>query len=167
MITRQEILSRYEDELFGIPVVIRNAVIRETDERGDSFITIPDEAGLAAAIAMTRALVPVKLSGDDIRMMRKTLGLKAKDFAAALDMAPARLSRLERDTRGLGSFTELNIRQFVCAHLKRLAPAISYDPAEIATMRPVDGEVGPLEFERVRLKLAESQRKSDEWDRAA
>lgn len=167
MAHHREILGRYEDDLFGIPVVIINAVIKETDEHGNEFITIPDEEGLGAAVAMARALTPVKLTGDDIRMLRKTLGMKGKDFAEALDMAPARLSRLEKDAQGLGSFTEQHIRQYVCARLMRTAPAINYDPADVATMRMVKGEIEALVFERVRLKKYESKEKTDEWDLAA
>ena len=167
MTTHTEVLSRYEDNLFGVPVVIRNCVIKETNERGEEFITIPDEEGLAAVIAMARALTPIKLSGADIRMMRKTLGMRAKDFAAAVHMSPARLSRLEKNADGLGAYTEVTIRQYVCARLKREAPAISYDPADLVTMRVEQGEVQTMEFERVRLKLSESQTKSDEWDMAA
>lgn len=164
MANDREILERYEDELFGIPVVIHGAVIRETDEHGEAFITIPDEERLAAAIAMARAMIPVKLSGDDIRMMRKTLGMNAKDFAKALGMAASRLSRIERDTQGLGQVTEHNIRQFVCARLKNEAPAITYDPADIVTMLIEEGEVPGIPFERVKLKRYETQRKSTEWD---
>lgn len=171
MATRKEILPRYEDDLFGIPVTVLNSVIQETHDDGSVFVTIPNERALAAAIAIARALLPIKLRPNDIRMMRKTLGMKAKDFAEALDIDPSRLSRLEKDTQGLGSFTELNIRQFVCARLTDLAPAIDYDPAKIATMRIKElagGKKFPeLVFERVRLKRAESRKKSDEWDLAA
>ncbi|NQW10761.1 MAG: helix-turn-helix transcriptional regulator [Alphaproteobacteria bacterium] len=167
MAPHRDILGRYEDDLFGIPVVILNAVIKETDSRGNETITIPDEEGLAAAIAMARALCPIKLQADDIRMMRKTLGMKAKDFAGALGISPSRVSRMEKNTQGLGPFSEQAIRQFVCARLKRQAPAINYDPAEIATMEIVEGDVTAIEFERVRLKMAESQTKTDEWDLAA
>lgn len=171
MTARTEVLPRYEDDLFGIPVTLLNAVIQETHEDGSVFVTIPDERTLAAAIAMARAMLPIKLRANDIRMMRKTLGMKAKNFAEALDMAPSRLSRLEKDTQELGSFSELNIRQFVCARLSKLAPAIDYDPETIATMRiekrPNAEKLPELVFERVRLKRAESRQKSDEWDKAA
>ncbi|MBL4721053.1 MAG: hypothetical protein JKY20_07985 [Alphaproteobacteria bacterium] len=170
MALRHEILDRYEDDLFGIPVVLRHAVIKSIDDdTGREFTTIPDEEGLAAAIAMARALCPIKLRPEDIRMMRKTLGMKSKDFAAVLDMDPTRLSRLEKDTDGLGGFSEKNIRQYVCARLKRDAPAISYDPAAIVTMEFLRGgaEFPKITFERVRLKMAESQLKSDSWDIAA
>jgi DNA-binding XRE family transcriptional regulator len=167
MIKKREILEVYTDELFGIPIEIRNCVIREETDKGRVLITIPDEEGLAAAAAMARALVPIKLSGDDIRMMRKTLGLKAKEFAEALDMNPTRLSHLEKTTDGLGHFTEANIRQYVCARLKARAPAIGYDPAEIVMMKAVNAPMPTLVFERVRLKMAESMTKSDEWDLAA
>jgi DNA-binding transcriptional regulator YiaG len=167
MARKRAILAEYDDDLFGIPVVIRNAVVRELTENGESYVTIPYEDGLHAAIAMARCLIPVKLSPTEIRMLRKSLGMKSKDFAEALSMSPARLSRLEKDTQGLGSFTELQIRQFVAARLSREAPAIDYDPAEIACMRLVEGEMAPLVFERVRLKMSESRTKSDEWDLAA
>ena len=161
-----EIIDHFEDDLFGIPIVIHHSVHRETNDAGRVLITIPHEDRLGAAIAMARALIPVKLKPEDIRMMRKTLGMRAKDFAAQLDMSPARLSRLEKSTQGLGSFTELNMRQFVCARLKKVAPAIDYDPGDLATMRLFEGEVRPLEFELVSLKQVVPPSKSDEWDLA-
>jgi len=164
---KQEVLEQFEDDLFGIPVVLKHAAIKTTDETGATFITIPDESGLAAAIAMARAMLPVKLQAEDIRMMRKTLRMKSKDFAEAIGCSPARLSRIEKSTDGLGAYSELNIRQFVCARLSKTAPAIDYDPEMIATMQICGNGVPLMTFERVRLKKAESRAKTDTWDLAA
>jgi len=161
------ILEEYEDTLFGIPVVLHNAVCVETSDDGERFTTIPDEDGLVAAMVMVRALNPLKLSSADLKFFRKALGLKAKEFAEALDVDPATVSRWENDAQGVGGYCDKMIRHYVCGEIHKRAPAIDFDPQMITSMRVVGIRTSnePIcVFERVRLKMAETRVKLDAWD---
>lgn len=96
-IVRSEILPFHEECLMGIPVILKDAAIAETDSAGDETVTIPDMEALVAAIAVNRCLEPRKLAGGEIRFMRKALGMTQADFAETLEIDPATVSRWEND----------------------------------------------------------------------
>lgn len=166
---KTEMLERYEEDLLGIPVVLRNAVIRETDaETGETTYTIPDMRGLVAAVAMARCLLPVKLSGRDIKFLRKALEMTQREFAEMMEVQPETVSRWESNGQTMAGYSEKLLRHHICAMLHDQAPAIDFDPARIAHMKikPIgeDDEIPPLAFERVRYKNAETRHKDDTWD---
>lgn len=162
------VLEVYSDGLFGIPVVIHNAVVERVDGNGETWIAFPDEYELNCAIALARAMHPVRLHPSDIVAMRKSLHLRQGEFAERLGIDPARMSRLEKGAQAPGRYTEMQIRLFVAASLADRAPAIACDFKALATLRPVEpppgGEQVELHFERVTLKSAETGAKSREWD---
>lgn len=113
-IVTSEILPVHEENLMGIPVVLKDAAVVETDAAGDETVTIPDMDALVAAIAAYRCLEPGKLAGAEIRFMRKALGLTQADFAETLEIDPATVSRCENDGQVLGGFAEKCLRHLVC-----------------------------------------------------
>jgi hypothetical protein len=166
--TNVRVMDEYRDTLFGIPVVIHKAAVETTDEDGEKWVTIPDEKGLAVAVALARVFLAVRLQAPEIVMLRKTLRMRQGEFAEKLSIDQGRLSRLEKDTQGLGHYTEMQTRLYVASRLVKLAPAISCDLGELATMKsaavPLEGQLPELHFERVVLKSAETHTKSDQWD---
>ncbi len=162
------VLEIYSDGLFGIPVVIHNAVVERVDGNGETWIAFPDEYELNCAIAIARAMHPVRLQPADIVMMRKALALRQGAFAKRVHIDPARMSRLEKGVQAPGRDTEMRIRLYVAAMLAKRAPAIVCDFEALATLGivepPPGGEQVELHFERVTLKSAETGAKSREWD---
>lgn len=76
-------------------------------------IYIPDYQGLIKKIAVSRAAHPMKLKGDDIRFLRKNLGLRGKELAEKLDITPEHLSRCESGDKTLSSNSEKVLRTLV------------------------------------------------------
>lgn len=167
-----ELLPSYDDDGFGIPITIKNAVLRHRCEAcGMDGIEIPDSAGLEAAIAVARILLPVALSGPDIRFLRKACGMTGKEFAESLSIDNATLSRWEKPIvcgEGHGEVSDRNIREVVWGYLCERTPAIQVPPAHFLRMKtfrlPEGGILPRLELERVRLKDPVRHTKSDEWD---
>lgn len=168
-----EVQASYDDDGFGIPVTIKNAVLRHhCDACGMDSVEIPDSERLEAAIAVARIMEPVALSGAEIRFLRKACGKNGKEFAAELGVDNAVLSRWEngavRNGEGHGEVSDRNIREVVWGLLFDRAPAFQVPPAHFRRMRIrrlAEGETMPrLELERVRLKDIARDRKSDEWD---
>lgn len=166
----EKVLATYDDDAIGIPVTIKNAVIRhECEECGFSGVEIPDPEGLEAAIAVARILIPVALSGQEIKFLRKVCGMNGKEFATFVGIDNATLSRWENSTtRGLGTVSEKSIRDAVAARLGEKTPAINLKAGQFVGMQilrlPEGQEMPRIVMERVRLKDCATQTKSDQWD---
>lgn len=165
-------LPSYDDNAFGVPITIRNAVQRHRCEScGLDGIEIPDSGGLETVIAVARILVPVALDGAEIRFLRKACGMTGKEFAEAIGVDNATLCRWEKAVgsgEGHGEVSDRNIRDTVWSLLYRRAPAMHIEPGHFKRMsvgRLAPGESPPrLVLERVRLKDPVRHTKSDEWD---
>lgn len=164
------VLSSYDDDAIGIPVTIKNAVIRhECKACGFSGIEVPDPEGLEAAVAVARIQLPIALRGGEIRFLRKACGMTGKEFAKALDVDNAVLSRWENcELTGHGSVADKNIRDVVAGLLYERTPAINFKPGQFTRMEisrlADDCSLPRVTMERVRLKDRSTQSKSDTWD---
>lgn len=92
-------------------ILVNSAKCITGDGRNEIFI--PDYQGLIKKIAQTRAAHPMKLKGQDIRFLRKTLGLKAKELADKLDISAEHLSRCESGDKILSPNSEKVLRSLV------------------------------------------------------
>ena len=153
-IVRSETLPVHEENLMGIPVILKDAAVVESDAAGDETVTIPDMDALVAAIAVSRCLEPGKLAGAEIRFMRKALGMTQAEFADMLEIDPATVSRWENDGQVLGGFAEKCLRHLVCDTFRAEFPYFDCDPKLISYMKitvPAEGErIEPMVFVRVR-----------------
>lgn len=93
-------------------VILVESVICYDSQDGREFY-IPDYQGLIKKIAVTRAAHPAKLAGRDIKFLRKSLSLKAKDLASKLDITPEHLSRCETGDKILSPNSEKVLRSLV------------------------------------------------------
>lgn len=154
------------EDLGGVVVRIHNAVLVERCLKcGEEESTIPDMKGLVCAAALLRALNPVRLSGKEIKFVRRALGMTQRAFAAKVDVKVETVSRWENEVQGCGAFTEKTLRHNVCALLHAHAPAISYDPLSIVNMTfEASRRLDPIELERATVKMIPSERGSKAWD---
>lgn len=166
--TVEEKLEEYKEDLLGIPVILRNSVIAEVcqdcGEVGE--FTIPDFDGLIAAVAVSRIKVPIKLNGDDIRFLRKALGVNGTEFGQLLDVAKETVSRWENNKDTIGPTSEKLLRTLVGITMSESAPAVDFDPKEVLSMKvkPIrdTGATPVMSFERIKIKS--DKRKEDSWD---
>ncbi len=169
---KETLLETYTEELSGLPypIILVNSVIEkrdaDTDEvLGHGFTNLP---GLMAAMAMVRLLTPVRLSGDELRFVRKVLGIKAKELAEAVRARPETISKMENNHDGVGEYVERLIRLYACAELAERAPAINFDARMITSMKVrkewPGGEPPLFAFRTVKLKDSHTRKLSNEWD---
>jgi len=164
------VLDEYVEDGLGLPfpVVLHNSVVEKRDAETGEIIghAIPDFDALMAAIAMTRALCPVRLAGSEMRFMRRIIGMNSKSFAEALQINPSTYSRFENDKDHMGGFVEQILRQYVCDALKDRAPAIDYTPKKIIDLRITNSRPEGMRqvFTRVILKDAITRSRTQEWD---
>lgn len=146
----RRVLPRYEERGLGLPypVVLLNAAVEHSDAAGNVLgVSVPDLEGLAAAVAVARAFLPVELTGSEVRFMRKVIGMSAKDFAEALKLDPASLSRWENNKQVLGGWAESQVRLATVAILAQRMPHLRPDMEKLFRMVPrkrEEAEAWPL-----------------------
>jgi DNA-binding transcriptional regulator YiaG len=113
----EHIVPSYEADLLGAPFsVVLDSSVREVlcaSCNNKLKTVIPDLEGLLHAVAITRALTPRKLSGEEIKFLRGAMGWKAKEVAKHLELGAEHLSRCENGTKTLSPLAEKWLRLFV------------------------------------------------------
>jgi DNA-binding transcriptional regulator YiaG len=112
-----DLIERYEAASLGAPfkVILHNAVREHLDEKTNklSRTSIPNLGGLRKAVALARCMHSRKLSGAEIKFVRKSVGCKGIDLAGWLDITPEHLSRCEAGDRLLSGAAEKLLRVIV------------------------------------------------------
>ena len=123
----------YETEMFGVTVSLINAVT-VTFCGCDEEITIPNQRGLIAAMALVRAGMPQKLSGKEIKFLRKVMDKPANEMAVFLDVDPATLSRWENDKVPISIIAEKFMRMTAVSLLEKDAPIVETSLEDISQL---------------------------------
>ncbi len=161
---RTETLPRYQDDgLVGLPnVVVLNAARQYTCEEcgTDNGISVPDIKGLEAAVAVTRVMIPVKLTGREIRFLRTALGLKATELAERLGIGGAgeKISRWENEKVPISSRDEKMLRILAGHELSERAKAIEFDETKIFAMKIpaiVEAPRKEVEMKFIRIRISD------------
>jgi putative zinc finger/helix-turn-helix YgiT family protein len=169
---QKSVKPEHIEDLGGVVVKIINAVrvFKCTNsECGDERTAIPESQSLVRAAAVFRALDPVRLSGKEVRFMRRALDMTQAEFAKRMDLSPETVSRWETGARGTGSASEKLLRHNLCALLYKDVLALDYDPSVITNMQFEELEEGvqpePMEMHRVLVK--HDHHTTNAWDVAA
>ena len=146
------ILPKYLDKLMGVRVLLINSAF-EANHEGARSIAVSDIDGLEVAIAVARATVPHKLTGKEIRFLRKALGMKATDLAHFLDVTPETVSRWENDRERITTNAERVFRIKIITDLREKAMGVEAKLNTVVDMKfsPFRPSMVPttLIFERV------------------
>lgn len=144
---RSEMESRRENHRYvesGLP----NIVLLDIEKRrclncGETTVSIPRPLPLHKAIAMAIIRQPSRLTPQEIRFLRKWLGLSGSDFAKRMAVDAATVSRWEKadDPQQMGPVAERLLRMFVAY----LAPQRDYID-ELAALTERDVEPPLLRF---------------------
>ncbi len=115
----------FEATELGAPfkVLLHNAVTIEEDPETNEVLrySIPNLPQLLVVVMMSRLFAPYKLTGADIRFVRKVLGFKQKDLAAKVGgMSPEHLSRCENGGPPLSPAGDQLLRVFALRQALKL-----------------------------------------------
>jgi DNA-binding transcriptional regulator YiaG len=130
----RQVLTEFVDEQMGLPVVLIESA-REAENNGASGVIIPDLAGLEAAMAVARISDEFKLNGQEIRFLRRAIGVKAVELAKFLDVTPETMSRWENGREPISTNAERVFRMRVYNTLKGKAPGVKCDLNSIIEMK--------------------------------
>lgn len=152
-------IAQYETRELGVPLLIVNTVQKNTCKRcGEVSHNIPYPERLIAAAAVARIRFPEKLSGAEIRFVRKALMWTAKDMGEHIQVAAETISRWENDKAPMAPGHEKMLRLLAGIHLGPKAPAILCKLDDIAnmTIKSVRSDRSEIlmAFELVRFKIS-------------
>jgi DNA-binding transcriptional regulator YiaG len=139
--THERRLDVYNATVFvGLRTIVHDAAIERTDEQGEVTIEVPKQSELAAAAAVARCLMPIKLRGAELKAMRRIMKLTLAELAKKLDerTAPETVSRWESEAQPMGGYAEKLLRLLVCETLRERAPGINYHASMIAQLIVLD-----------------------------
>jgi transcriptional regulator with XRE-family HTH domain len=119
------------------PVILHDSVDEKYDLDSGEVLShvIPNVRALIAVVAVMRAAKEQKLSGEEIRFLRKSLGRKAKDFAEDVGISPEQLSRYENNKQPISLIYERFLRAAVCLGHFDEAYRIGIDMKNLLAMR--------------------------------
>ena len=83
------------------------------DRCGEIEVGIPGIEGLHRAIAEALIAKPARLAPEEVRFLRKHLGLSSADFAAHMGTTPEAVSRWERGRAQMGPVADRLLRTLV------------------------------------------------------
>lgn len=151
------VLPTYLDKLLGVRVLLIHSAL-EVEHDGMAAVIVPDLQGLEAAVAVARATVSDKLSGKEIRFLRKAIGMKEGELARFLDVAAETISRWENGREIISTNAERVFRIKVLTDLREKAVGVEAKLNTVVEMKfsPFRASVSPttLIFERVGAVVA-------------
>lgn len=111
---KPKIIPEFDAVDLGIPfkVVLVDSVSEVVDPSTGEVVKtiIPNVPGLLKCVAMARILESKKLSGAELKFVRKVFGIPAKKLAERIGVTPEHLSRCEADDRTLSIGAEKCLR---------------------------------------------------------
>lgn len=170
--SRQTLREHDVTDLIGLRVVVANTAHEIIEDDGSISVEVPGIEALSAAAAIARCLMPVRLDGCELRVIRRIVGWTATDLAAKLGekTSAETISRWENDKQPMGGYAEKVFRLVVCEELAAKAPGIGYKASAIANLIVIDLRradhditVPPLVFEWVKV-MRNDEGITSEWE---
>ena len=165
------VLHRYEEKLMGLPypVILLDAAEEITHPKTDKVlgVAVPDAEELAAAVAFALCFMPTRLSGAEVRFIRRVMGMTGQELAAAVGMGPATLSRGEHGKQTVGGWADKAVRMAAVLRLRDRAPGSRLRPEDIVSLQfaPRDADSHPtIEVRRVQSAGFDAEPEVKSWD---
>jgi putative zinc finger/helix-turn-helix YgiT family protein len=119
--------GNYQFKEVGLPVILWGIELVKCDNCGTIEPIIPNVNGLMDAIAYAVISDKCKLTGAEIKFLRKYLGMSAAEFSRLIHVDPATMSRYEnglqnpsRQTDSLIRLTVLNKSKDLRIHIEEM-----------------------------------------------
>lgn len=96
-------------------VVLKNIEFTQCPGCDEESPRIPRLNDLMRAIAVALILKPFELAGEDVRFLRKYLGISAADFSRIISVDKSTISRWENEEQSIGAQSDRLIRMIALA----------------------------------------------------
>ena len=119
------------------PVIIEDAVeITECDDCGKEEFHIPKLKELSQAVAVIRASMSIKLNPVDVKHLRKSCDLRAKDLADLLSATPEHVSRIENGKKVMSEAHERILRLYTCLKFADATLRMGITAEDVVNIKP-------------------------------
>ena len=117
------IVGDYLFEEMGLPVTLANVDLIQCGHCGNIDPIIPNMHDLMNLIAFAVIAHPCELTGDEVRFLRKYLGMRGKELSAQLGIDPTTLSKWENGGE-IGPQSDRLLRLFVLSKSEELGKKV-------------------------------------------
>jgi transcriptional regulator with XRE-family HTH domain len=128
-----EVLTQnHEFTEMGIPVVLQKIKVIRCSDCGNEDPIIPNMDGLMHILAVAVVCCPSKLSGAEVRFLRKYAGKSAREFARFLHVDHTHLSKVENGKTEIGTRLDKLVRLLVV----NMSPTLRDEIKKLLDMMP-------------------------------
>ena len=114
----------YSFDEMGVPVELKDIDVIECPHCGNTDPIIPNMDGLMHVVAVAALCKPCKLSGEEVRYLRKYVNKSAHEFSRFLHVDHTHLSKIENGRVEIGPRLDKLVRLMVMNMDQRLADSI-------------------------------------------
>lgn len=114
---RRTMLDRYQYKESGLPNVYLYRIVVYECKCGEQVLELPKLVTLHSLIVSKLLMKPARLSGEELRFIRKFAGLRAVDVARMVSVDPVTVSNWERGANQIGEISDKLIRLSVALKL--------------------------------------------------
>ncbi len=133
----------YDYSSVGLPVVLENTEIIKCKACGNEEALVPKMSKIHRLIALAVIQKPYRLTGAEVRYLRKWLGMNGADFAQLLRVDKTTVSKWENGALELGGQTDRLIRAVVIG----LGEGLSGELKDtIALFNQISDEIRPVKI---------------------
>lgn len=108
----EQILSEHRNYQYtesGVPnVILQGVTVADCPKCGNSDVSIPSVAKVHRTIARAIANSPARLTGPQVRFLRKHLGLNGDELGRYRHTDKTKVSKWETEEDGVGRATDIN-----------------------------------------------------------
>jgi len=126
------VTQNYRFEEMGLPVELRNIKVIRCSHCGNVDPIIPHMDSLLHILAMAVVCSPRKLSGEEVRFLRKYAGKSARDFARFLHVDHTHLSKVENGKTEIGTRLDKLVRLLIVT----MSPTLKDEVSKLLEMIP-------------------------------
>jgi putative zinc finger/helix-turn-helix YgiT family protein len=137
----------------GIPnVILQGVEVADCPKCGTSDVIIPRIAKIHRAIAQALANSPARLTGEQLRFLRKHLGLSGEQFGLYLHTDKTKISKWENGEDQIGPATDRLVRLLAAALDSELRPGVSAIAEHLPKISDESGKVWELHVDVATLQ---------------
>jgi len=151
----------YQYRESGLDYVYLIGVLQYKCTCGETFVEIPRINELHLLIGKNIICKKEYLTGNEVRFLRKELGMKSKDVAAALSIEPETYSRWENGKQSVAACHDKTLRMiYVMNASEKTGKVLSYDSQSI--LNDIAVRRAPKKSKRIEFTPAEWLNRLDE-----
>ena len=128
-------------------IVLQGVTVAECSKCGNSEVSIPRMAKLHRAIAQALIKSPARLTGEQLRFLRKHLGMSGDQLGQYLHTDKTKISKWERGEDSIGPPTDRLIRLLAAALDSELRPGVSLVAEQLPQIADESGSLWELQVE--------------------